>query len=64
MEENYEKHFIKLIANEEECVFIIPSEVLKQANIGIGDKCITVVKQEEIIIKKIKNNNGRCDDGV
>lgn len=51
-QDDYQQRFIKVIADEEECVFIVPTVVLKQANIGVGDKCIVVAKQKELIIRK------------
>ncbi|QZN76201.1 hypothetical protein [Paenibacillus sp. DR312] len=48
---DYQQQFIKIIADEEECVFIIPIATLKQANIAIGDNCIVVAEHNKIIIK-------------
>lgn len=35
MDKDYLERFIKVIADKEECVFIVPTSVLKQANIII-----------------------------
>lgn len=51
MKQGYQQQFIKVIADDEECVFIIPTAVLKQANINIGEKCVVVAEQNKIIIK-------------
>ncbi|WP_405157911.1 hypothetical protein [Paenibacillus sp. FSL H8-0283] len=54
---DYQQQFIKVIADEEECVFIIPIAILKQANIAIGDKCIVVAEQNKIIIRTAENDS-------
>jgi len=52
LEQDHQQRFIKIIADEEECVFIIPTSILIQANISVGDKCIVVAEQKELIIRK------------
>lgn len=57
MEQDYQNRFIKVIADDEECVFIIPTKILKQANIDVGDKCFIVAENNELIIKKAGDNS-------
>lgn len=51
-EQDYQQRFIKVIADEEECVFIVPTAVLKEANIKLDDTCIVVANTNELIIRK------------
>ncbi|WDM21280.1 hypothetical protein [Paenibacillus polymyxa] len=52
MGQDYRQRFIKVIADEEECVFIVPTTLLKQTNISIGDKCVVIAEQKGLIIRK------------
>ncbi|MNW65494.1 hypothetical protein [Paenibacillus sp. FSL R5-0701] len=52
---DYQQQFIKVIADDEECVFIVPTDILKKANINIGDKCVVITEQNKIIIRTAEN---------
>lgn len=53
MENDYHMQLIKVLADEEECVFIIPTSVLRQANMDTNDKCIVVAEPDKLIIRKV-----------
>ena len=48
--------FISILGSEDECLFVIPMSILKQANMEIGDEFIAIAKPDGggiIISKKV-----------
>lgn len=48
------QRFIPILDREDECIFVVPTVVLKQAMLEIGDEFIVLPRQNSLIIKKIK----------
>lgn len=48
--------FISILDDEDECLFVIPTSILKQANMEIGDEFIALARRNELVIKKLKQN--------
>ncbi|KEQ21576.1 hypothetical protein ET33_35430 [Paenibacillus tyrfis] len=46
--------FISILDNKDECLFVIPTAVLKQSMMEIGDEFIVLPRRNSLIIKKIK----------
>lgn len=47
---------IPIIDNMDECILIVPTTVLNQSNMGIGDKFIVIPKKDKLILKKMKQD--------
>ncbi|WP_410720288.1 hypothetical protein [Brevibacillus sp. SIMBA_076] len=48
--------FISILENEDECLFVIPTSILKQADMQIGDEFIAMPKKGGgLVIKKLND---------
>ncbi len=56
--------FIPILDNEEESVFVIPTAVLKQAMMELGDEFIVLPRRNSLIIKKIKQATSVRKEGA
>ncbi|CAM5779200.1 hypothetical protein P4U99_22980 [Brevibacillus agri] len=54
------QRFIPIIDNEEECLLVVPTAVLKQANLEISDELLVMTTKNGLAIKK-KNAKSKVE---
>jgi len=51
---DYYHRIIPIADTTDECVFVVPTAILNQANLHVGDEFIAVPRQNGLVIKKLK----------